>query len=109
MKKKATPSELFSEWWERKGSRKAAKVEKAWLDCTEPNGDDDDDEGTDSWCVNRMMHAGEALEMTWDIASRAFLAGHGGEKWEPDMGDSLFCDLDMVVEDAYLAGKESVS
>ena len=56
-----------------------------------------------------MMHAGDAHEMTWDIAERAFLAGHNGEKWEPDMSDSLFCDLDDVVNDAYLAGKESVS
>lgn len=107
VKKKASPEELFGEWWDRKGSRKAAKIEKAWLSCTEPNGEDDDDEGTDSWCVNAMMHAGEALEMTWDIASRAFLAGHRGEEWDAGMG--LFCDLDSVVEEAYLAGKESVS
>lgn len=106
--KKATPEELFAEWWNKKGGKKVSKIEKAWLKSNEPNADDEEG-GGDDWHVNRMMHAGEAHEMTWDIAERAFLAGHNGEKWEPDMGDSLFCDLDEVVNDAYLAGKESVS
>lgn len=103
---KATPEELFGEWWERKGSRKASKIEKAWLACTEPNGEDED-EGGDHWHVNRMMHSGDALEMTWELASAAFLAGYGGGELDTGMG--LFCDLDSVVEEAYLAGKESVS
>lgn len=108
-KKKVTPEILFQEWWDKKGSKKVSKIEKAWLNCTEPNGDDDEDEGTDSWHVNAMMHAGDAHDMTFDIAERAFLAGFHGNKWEPDMGESLFCDLDQVVEDAYLHGKESVT
>jgi hypothetical protein len=47
--------------------------------------------------------------MTYEIAERVFLAGYKGEKWEPSMGDSLFCDLDEIINNAYLAGKESVS
>jgi hypothetical protein len=35
--------------------------------------------------------------------------GQRGEFWEPNTSDSLFCDLDEVVEAAYLAGKEMVS
>lgn len=107
MKKKATPEELFREWWEKKGEKRVSKIEKAWLKANPPNEDEED--GGDDCYVNEMMHSGNAHEMTWDIAQRAFLAGHKGEKWEPDMGDSLFCDLDIVIQDAYLAGKESVS
>lgn len=109
VKKKATPGELFSEWWDKKGEKKVSKIEKAWVSSTEPNGEEDEDEGSDSWHVNQMMHSGDAHEMTWEIAERAFLAGYHGNNWEPDMGDSLFCDLDEVIEEAYLAGKESVS
>jgi len=108
VRKKLTPGELFAEWWDKKGGKKVSKIEKAWIKSNEPNGEDEDG-GGDHWHVNRMMHDGDAHEMTWDIAERAFLAGHNGEKWEPDMSDSLFCDLDEVVNDAYLAGKESVS
>lgn len=82
VKKKATPEELFSEWWKKKARKRVLKIEKAWVSST---------------------------EMTYDIALRVFLTGYRGERWEPGMGDSLFCDLDSVIGDAYLAGKESVS
>lgn len=108
-KKKATPAELFSEWWNKVAEKKVTKIEKAWLACTEPNGENDEDEGTDSWHVNQMMHAGEAHEMTYEIAERVFMLGLEGKTWKPSVGDSLFCDLDEVVELAYLAGKESVT
>jgi hypothetical protein len=105
-KKKAKPEQLFSEWWEKKAVKKVDKIEKAWLESNEPNSDED---GGDDWYVNQMMHAGDAHELTYEIAERAFLAGYKGKRWEPGMGDSLFCDLDEVIELAYLAGKESVS
>lgn len=108
VRKRATPVELFSEWWDKKGEKRVAKIEKAWLKSNPPN-DDGDEGGGDHWCVNQMMHDGDARDMTWDIAERAFLAGHNGERWDPDMSDSLFCELDSVIEEAYLAGKESVS
>lgn len=105
---KANPSDLFREWWDKKAGKRVSKIEKAWIKENLPN-DPDDEPGGDDWHVNQMMHSGDAHEMTWDIAERAFLAGYLGEKWEPDMSDSLFCDLDSVIEDAYLAGKESVT
>lgn len=108
-RKKATPEELFSEWWGKKAEKMVTKIEKAWLACTEPNGEEDDDEGTDSWHVNQMMHDGDAHEMTYEIAERAFKMGYLGKKWEAGMENSLFCDLDEVVDLAYLAGKESVT
>lgn len=107
IRKKATPEELFSEWWDKKARKRVLKIEKAWVSSTEPNGEEEG--GGDDWHVNRMMHDGDAEGMTYDIALRVFLTGYRGEKWEPDMGDSLFCDLDSVIGDAYLAGKESVS
>jgi len=109
VKKKATPEELFREWWSKKASKKVHKIEKAWLKSNEPNVEGSEDEGTDSWCVNQMIHSGDAHDMTYEIAERAFFAGYKGEKWEPDMGDSLFCDLDEVIQDSYLVGKEMVS
>lgn len=107
-KKKATPEELFGEWWEKKASKKVVKIEKKWISSNEPNGEDDEP-GGDDWHVNQMMHDGDAQEMTYEIAERVFMLGFKGKKWEPDMSDSLFCDLDEIIEDAYLAGKEMVS
>jgi hypothetical protein len=106
--KKATPEELFGEWWMKKASKKVDKIEKKWISSNEPNGDDDEP-GGDDWHVNQMMHSGDAHEMTYEIAERVFMLGFKGNKWEPDMSDSLFCDLDDIINDAYLAGKEMVS
>lgn len=108
VKKKATPEQLFGEWWEKKAVKKVDKIEKAWVESNEPNSDEDEG-GGDDWHVNRMMHSGDAHELTYEIALQVFLAGYKGEKWEPNMGDSLFCDLDDIIVSAYLAGKESVS
>lgn len=107
--KKATPEQLFGEWWDKKASKKVSKIEKAWIKSTEPNSEEDDDEGTDSWLVNQMMHNGDAHEMTYEIAERVFIMGFNNKKWEASMSDSLFCDLDEVINDAYLVGKEMVS
>lgn len=105
--KKATPSELFGEWWRKKAQKKVDKIEKTWLKSNPPN--EDEEPGGDEWHVNQMMHSGDAAEIAYDIAERVFLMGYEGEKWEFNMGDSLFCDLDEVICAAYLAGKESVS
>lgn len=105
-KKKATPEQLFSEWWNKKAVKKVDKIEQAWLKSNEPNSDED---GGDDWYVNQMMHAGDAHELTYEIAERVFLIGYKGKNWAPSMEDSLFCDLDEIIEAAYLAGKEMVS
>lgn len=105
-KKKASPDELFREWW-KKVEKKVVKIEKAWVKRNEPN--EDDEPGGDHWHVNQMMHDGEASEVTYEVAERVFMMGQSGEFWEPNPSDSLFCDLDEVVEAAYLAGKEMVS
>lgn len=105
---KVGPAGLFREWWDGKASKRVSKIEKAWIKKNEPNGEDDEP-GGDDWHVNQMMHSGDAHDMTCEIAERAFLSGYAGERWEPDMSDSLFCELDSVIEDAYLAGKESVT
>jgi hypothetical protein len=106
--KKATPEQLFGEWWSKKAEKKVSKIEKAWVSSNEPNGEEDEP-GGDDWHVNQMMHDGDAHGMTYEIAEQVFLMGFKGEKWEPNMADSLFCDLDDIIFDAYLAGKEMVS
>lgn len=40
-KKKATPEQLFGEWWENKAVKKVDKIEKFWLDSNEPNEDEE--------------------------------------------------------------------
>lgn len=106
-KKKATSEQLFAEWWKKKAEKRVLKIEKDWLKKNAPN--EDEEGGGDHWHVNQMMHDGDASGMTFEIAERVFLMGQGGEMWEMNMSDSLFCDLDQVIEDAYLAGKEMVS
>jgi hypothetical protein len=107
-KDKATPEQLFSEWWSKKAEKMVAKIEKKWLASNEPN-DEEDEPGGDDWHVNQMMHDGDAHNMTYEIAERVFLIGFNRENWEPNMGDSLFCNLNDIINDAYLAGKEMAS
>lgn len=102
-KKKA---DVFSEWWTKKAVKRVAKIEKAWVKSNEPN-DPEDSGGGDHWHINQMMHDGDACGMTMEIAERVFSMGVRGEFWEMTMGDSLFCDLDEVIVDAYLLGKEN--
>jgi len=93
-KKKATPEELFGEWW-NKNAKKVDKIEKAWLK---------------SKLIGRYgFDCGYAHDLTYEIAERVFLTGYKGNKWGLSMEDSLFCELDEIICDAYLAGKESVS
>lgn len=96
---------IFSDWFAKKSEKKVNKIQKKWIKDNEPN-DPDEDCGGDHWHVNEMMHCGEAYDMTWDNAKEAFLAGANGEKWEMDMSNSLFCDLDEVILDAYEQGKK---
>ena len=105
-KKKAGSEELFREWWKRAGKR-VLKIEKAWIKKKPPNVDEEG--GGDYWHVNRMMHGGDAYDTVVEIAERVFMMGQRGEFWEMGVSDSLFCELDGVIEDAYLAGKEMVS
>jgi len=97
--------ELFKQWWEKVAEKKVSKIEKKWIKENEPN-DPNEEEGGDSWYVNRMMHDGDAHNMTYEIAEEIFILGYNKKKWEPDMSDSLFCDLDNIVAEAYEAGKK---
>lgn len=100
------PQELFSDWWEKVACKKVNKIEKDWIKENEPN-DPDEDGGGDHWCVNEMMHNGDAHEMTAEIAERVFVTGYNKEKWELTMSDGLFCELDEIIEMAYEAGKKA--
>lgn len=96
----------FGDWWEAVASKKVAKVEKNWIKNNEPN-DSEDEGGGDHWHVNEMMHEGGAFEVTAELAEEVWNKGSSGEKWEMTMGDSLFCELDDVIFEAYEAGKAS--
>ena len=94
----------FDEWWNKIASKKVDKIENKWLKENEPN-DPEDDGGGDDWCVNEMMHNGDAHEMTSENAQPIFEMGAKGKSWTMDQSDSLYCDLDEVIIEAYEAGK----
>ena len=104
--KKAVKFKSFGYWWDKVAKRKVSKMENDWIKTNEPN-DPDEDSGGDHWHVNEMMHRGDAHEMTAEIAEEVWGAGATGKEWEMNMGNSLFCELDEVIMDAYQAGKDS--
>lgn len=103
---KASPERLFSEWWGKVAQKKVSKIEDDWVKENEPN-DPEDDGGGDHWHVNELMHSGDASEMTYEIAEQAFIKGYNKENWELTQCESLYCDLDSVIEEAYSAGKKA--
>lgn len=96
------PQDLFKDWWEKVGSKKTLKIEKKWIKENEPN-DPEEEEGGDHWCVNQMMHDGDAFNMTYDEAEAAFIQGCNKEELD---FNGLYCELDDVVNEAYEAGKK---
>jgi len=99
-----TSYKSFDDWWNKVGSKEVDKIEKSWLKTNKPN-DEEDESGGDHWCVNEMMHNGDAHEMTYEKAEHAFEEGLKGKKWTFKQEDSLYCDLDEVTVKAYEAGK----
>ena len=85
-----SPNANFDEWWNKFDSPEVLKVEKDHVANNEPNGEDDEDEGSDGWCVNRLFHSGEAGEAAYEKAAVAFEKGMNGLDWELDIGDSFF-------------------
>ena len=107
-KKKATSGGWsgFSEWWDKVAQKKVDKIERAWISVHEPN-DPEEDAGGDHWHVNEMMHSGGAHETTAEIAEEIFEKGRKGEKWQMSQCESLYCELDSVIDEAYEAGRKA--
>lgn len=84
-----SPNANFDEWWNKFGSPEVLKMEKDHVANNEPNGEDDEDEGSDGWCVNRLFHSGEAGEAAYEKAAVAFEKGMNGLDWKLDIGDSF--------------------
>jgi len=105
-KKTLTPEQHFGEWWSKVAQKKVDKIEKRWIKQNEPN-DSDIEGGDDHWCVNEMMHNGDAHNMTYENAEQVFIKGYNGETWEFSMSDNLFCDLNSVISEAYEAGRKA--
>lgn len=101
-----TPQELFNDWWNKVAEKKVSKIEKKWIKENAPN-EPDEEEGGDHWHVNELMHNGDAHEMTYEIAQEIFIIGHKQEPWVMSQSDSLYCDLDEVIQMAYEAGKKT--
>lgn len=56
-----------------------------------------------------MMHNGDAHEMTAEIAEEIFEKGRKGEPWRMAQENSLYCELDEVIEESYEAGRNCKS
>jgi hypothetical protein len=106
--KKAVPKtknfKTFEEWWDKVAQKKVEKIEKRWLKENEPN-DPDDDGGGDHWHVNQMMHDGDAFNMTYDASEKAWNTAITGGEWEMNQSDSLYCELDGIIVEAYETAK----
>jgi hypothetical protein len=101
---KAKNFKNFQEWWDKIAQKKVEKIERQWIKENEPNAPDDD-EGGDHWCVNRMMHDGDAFNMTYEKAEEVWVLTAAGEPWHMSQEDSLYCDLDSVIMEAHEAAK----
>ena len=90
----------FDEWWNLTNcEKKIDKFVKNWLKTNEPN---EDECGGDYWHVNQMVHDGDAYEMTYETAEDVFnRVVSDGEAVKPDQSDSLYCDLDDIIQDCY--------
>jgi hypothetical protein len=96
----------FSQWWDKVAQKKVDKIERAWISVNEPN-DPEEDAGGDHWHVNEMMHSGGAHETTAEIAEEIFEKGRKGEAWQMSQCESLYCELDSVIDEAYEAGRKA--
>lgn len=103
---KKDPKNLFYDWYSKVASKKVDKIEKDWIKENEAN-DPNDDGGGDHWHVNQMMFNGDAHEMTAENAEPVFIKGYNGEPWTMEQSDSLYCELDVVIQMAYEAGKKA--
>lgn len=103
-KKNSTdPQYLFQKWWLKTGLKQTQKIETKYLK-QNPDYDPEDDDMTDSGCVHRMIHDGEAQGITYDASEKAFIQGFKNKELDTDC---LYCELDDIVNKAYKAGKES--
>lgn len=96
----------FEQWWNKTACPKVEKIQKEWIKENEPN-DPDEEEGGDYWCVNNMMHEDDPFEATYDIAKEVFSKGYNKENWSMNQADSLYCELDSIIGEAYEAGVKS--
>jgi hypothetical protein len=101
------PQKLYEKWWDKTGSKKVTKIQKKWIKENEPNEPDSDDEGTDFWCVNNLMHNDDPHYATSEIANTVFLQGYNNQSWRLNQCESLYCELDGVIKEAYEAGKKA--
>lgn len=94
----------FESWWKSSKSQdKLNKFQRKWLKDNPPNPEDEDC-GGDYWCVNQMVHEGEADYMCYENAREVFERTlEDGEEGKPTQADSLYCDLDDIIWSAHEA------
>lgn len=99
----------FDKWWAKVAKPKMDKYIKAYLRNNPDYTEEDAEDYSDSGCVHRLIHEGDAADVLWDTCQEVFNMGYDDEDWKMDMSQSLFCELDDIIELAYEAGAKATS
>ena len=97
----------FDTWWNEVAVPMSSSFINTHLEEYPDYTEGDAEDYSDFGCVHRMVHTGETGRILWDICEEVFDKGYNGIEWELDMADSLFCDLDKVIELSYEAGERA--
>jgi len=105
MMNKVLEFQAFDHWWGEVAQPRMNHYIDGYLNTNPEYTEEDVEDYTDSGCVHRMIHEGETNNMLWEICQEIFHKGYAGEDWVFDMSDSLFCELDDIIQLSYEAGQ----
>ena len=105
MMNKVLEFQAFDHWWGEVAQPRMNHYIDGYLNTNPDYTEEDVEDYTDSGCVHRMIHEGETNNMLWEICQEIFHKGYAGEDWVFDMSDSLFCELDDIIQLSYEAGQ----
>lgn len=97
--------EEFDTWWSEVAQSRMDYFIDNYLNTNPEYTEEDVEDYTDSGCVHRLVHEGETGNVLWQICQEVFEKGHNDENWEMSMSDSLFCELDDIIQLSYEAGQ----
>jgi len=97
----------FDHWWVSVAQPRVNHFIDGYLDEFPDYTEEDMEDYTDSGCVHRLVHEGETENTVWEICQEVFEKGYDGVDWSMSMSDSLFCELDNVIELAFEAGQRA--
>ena len=97
--------EGFDKWWVEIAEPRMNHFIDNYLKNNPEYTEEDTGDYTDSGCVHRLVHEGDAPDILWETCQEVYHMGYNDEPWQMDMSQSLFCELDNIIELAYEAGQ----